>query len=288
MLPYHNKLLSGVGETGFNIENLEYNASKDYQFSSPLILNPNAVYKRDNNLDYYVVAYNGADRRIRRYTMSTENDPSTSSSISSYNNSFNIIRGLSFKLDGTKFYTINRSTGDVETYTMSTSWDITTASLTASESFAYPTVSPNNSNANNIHFKPDGSEMYLDDIGNGGAIFVYELSTNWDPSTATYVAARSYTSNLDALFGSLTGATFSLNEDGTQVLIISQQEKMGIGELSTAYDFSTMSDFTSPAIDISSNVPNVNGAWIEPDFSLIFMADQNTGDSTSHLRVYET
>jgi hypothetical protein len=88
--------------------------------------------------------------------------------------------GLFIGSAGTKMY-VNGTTGDdVNEYTLSTAWDITTATFVTTFSTA-----PQDSAPQDIFFKPDGLSMFV--IGStSDTVFQYTLSTAWDVSTASY------------------------------------------------------------------------------------------------------
>jgi len=86
-----------------------------------------------------------------------------------------------FKPDGTKMYMIGNSSDRVHQYSLSTAWDITTASYDA-VSFS---VASQDATPRGIFFKPDGTKMYV--LGYSSRIVhQYSLSTAWDITTASY------------------------------------------------------------------------------------------------------
>ena len=88
---------------------------------------------------------------------------------------------VSFKDDGTKMYVLGRTGVDINEYSLSAAWDISTASYVQNFS-----VSTEESVPNGLFFKPDGTKVYV--IGqNGDDVNEYSLSTAWDISTASYV-----------------------------------------------------------------------------------------------------
>ena len=87
---------------------------------------------------------------------------------------------LFFKPDGTKMYIVGSSGDDVNEYTLSTAWDISTASYLQNFSVAAQETTPTG-----LFFKDDGTVMYV--IGSvKDTVFQYQLSTAWDISTATF------------------------------------------------------------------------------------------------------
>ena len=63
-----------------------------------------------------------------------------------------------FKTDGTKMYIVGGGSGDaIYQYTLSTAWDITTASYDSINI----SVASQDTVATDIRFKPDGTVMYI-------------------------------------------------------------------------------------------------------------------------------
>jgi len=136
--------------------------------------------------------------------------------------------GLFFKPDGTGMYVIGSSGDDINQYSLSTAWDISTATYVQNFS-----VNTQESTPTGLFFKPDGTGMYV--IGSrDDYLNQYSLSTAWDISTAVYVQ-RFYVRNQAS---TATGLFFK--PDGTSVYVIgSKDDAMHQYSLSTAWDIST-------------------------------------------------
>ena len=95
------------------------------------------------------------------------------------------LRQINFKPDGTIMYVTNRENDTVSVvdsviqYSLSTPFDISTATLTSS------TTLTNIDKPHAIHFKPDGKVMYVVDNGSL-TIEQYNLTTAWDSSTLVH------------------------------------------------------------------------------------------------------
>ena len=95
------------------------------------------------------------------------------------------LRQINFKPDGTIMYVTNREKDTVSVvdsviqYSLSTPFDISTATLTSS------TTLTNIDKPHAIHFKPDGKVMYVVDNGSL-TIEQYNLTTAWDSSTLVH------------------------------------------------------------------------------------------------------
>ena len=150
---------------------------------------------------------------VHQYTLSTAFDLSTASYDSV---SFSVASqeanpfGIAFNNDGTKLYMVGGTNRTVYQYTLSTAFDLSTASYdSVSFSVASQTASPEG-----MVFKPDGTKMYLVESTND-SVHQYSLSTAFDLSTASY----------DSISLSVAGQADSphdivLNNDGTKMYII--------------------------------------------------------------------
>jgi sugar lactone lactonase YvrE len=140
--------------------------------------------------------------------------------------------GIYFKPDGTKFYLSGRWNDAIYQYSLSTAWDLSTASYdNTSFSVATQATFPED-----IQFKTDGTSFYVNDRAND-TIYQYDLSTAWDISTASY-ANKSFS------FTSQEGASFAIvfKSDGTKVYMVgSINDTIYQYSLSTAWDISTAS-----------------------------------------------
>ena len=139
--------------------------------------------------------------------------------------------GLFFSPDGLNLY-VNGSTGDdVNQYTLSSAWDVLTASYVRVFSVASEDSSPQD-----IFFKPDGLTMFIMGATND-AVFQYTLTTAWDISTASYASKSfSVTSQETSPLG------FWFKPDGTVMYVVgSTSDTVFQYTLSTAWDVSTAS-----------------------------------------------
>lgn len=140
---------------------------------------------------------------------------------------------IRLKSDGTKVYVLGKQTADaVYQYTLSTAYDLSTISYD-SVSFS---VATQGTNPNSIEFSPDGTKMYMLDVGND-TVFQYTLSTAWDISTASYASKSFSVTSQES-----SPHDLAFNSDGTKLFIVGlSSDKVHQYSLSTAYDISTAS-----------------------------------------------
>jgi hypothetical protein len=168
---------------------------------------------------------------IYQYTLTTAFDLSTGSYASktlSVGTRETTPTGLAFNTDGTKLFIIGYNDDLVETWNLSTGYDISTASY-SSESF---NIFSQEDYARHINFNNDGTKMYI--TGNGSSrVQEYALSTAFDVTTASFTDNFNPTSQASAPFITL------FNNDGTKMYVQNSTGVLYQYSLSTAFDVST-------------------------------------------------
>ena len=155
--------------------------------------------------------------------------------------------GLFFSPDGLNMYVCGSTGDDVNQYTLSTAWDVSTATFLQLFSTAAQDTNPQD-----VFFKPDGLSMYIMGSAND-TVFQYTLSSAWDISTASY-ASKSF--SVTSQENSATGLWFK--SDGTVMYVIgSTNDTVFQYNLGTAWDVSTAS-YASISFSVASqeNTPN--------------------------------
>ena len=88
-------------------------------------------------------------------------------------------QGVAFSSDGTKMFVVGNIGDDVNEYTLSTPFDVSTASFVDAFSVASQDTTPRG-----VAFSSDGAKMFV--VGNAGDdVNEYTLSTPFDVSTAS-------------------------------------------------------------------------------------------------------
>jgi sugar lactone lactonase YvrE len=201
---------------------------------------------------------------VYEYSLSTAYDISTMSySSTSFSVSGQSLSGysLKFKSDGTKMYVGDADNKKVFQYSLSTAFDLSTASYD-SVNFNTGTQVTASFGFTGLLFSPDGTKMYAaNNVGNStSAVFQYTLSTAWDVSTASY-ASKSLT-----VGGQVPNPyDMQFNSDGTKFFITGNgNDKVHQYSLSTAYDISTG---TSDSVEFSFASQEAN------PYALLFNSD---------------
>jgi len=212
---------------------------------------------------------------VYQYTLSTAWDLSTASYASksfSYSGQETGAQDIAFKTDGTKMFITGTSGDDVNEYTLSTAWDVSTASFVDSFDVSAQETSPQG-----VAFNPDGDKMYVTGNANN-AVFQYTLTTAWDVSSASY-ASKSL--SVGTQEGEPRGVEF--NSDGTSLFITgSANDSVFKYNLTTAYDVSTGS-YSNVSFAISEDGES-RGPKFKSDGSKMFIL----GFSTDTVYQYST
>jgi len=180
----------------------------------------------------YVVGLSGD--AVVEYDLSTAWDISTASASGtefSVNTQEASPSGLRFKTDGTKFY-VSGSSGGIREYSMSTAWDISTASYVTNYNMV--TANPN---PFGFTFNNDGTKLYVSSNQND-TVTQHSLSTAWDISTAS-----SDSVSIDNSDQATATVGIRFNEDGTRLYIQTYggtpDDQIYQWSLTTAFDLST-------------------------------------------------
>jgi len=224
------------------------------------------LFKTDGTKMYVLGLVN---RAVYQYSLTTAFDLSTASYDSV---SFGVSsqeaspQSFSFKPDGTKMYVVGSWTDTVFQYSLSTAWDISTASYD-SVSFS---VSSQSLVPHGLFFKPDGTNFYICDAFNN-QVFQYTLSTAWD------LTSSSYTRTFDAATaGTEAYQELTFKPDGTKMYIMDAFNKeVEEYTLSTAWDISTAS-FVQVFL-VTSQDANAKGLTFKPDGTKMYIAGEDTG-----------
>ena len=163
------------------------------------------------------------------YTLSTASY--TGVSVSTPDSS---VDGLAFDSSGSRFYVISAQEV-IYQYNLSTNWDLSTASNSGNTL----DVSGEDLISRGVDFNNDGSKLYMAG-GNSNAIYVYDLSTNYEISSASYSGVSLDTSQ--QLSETPTSTTF--NDDGS-ILYVTDVNGIYSYSLSTPFDLSTATYVTS-------------------------------------------
>ena len=197
----------------------------------------------------------GLSSVVNSYVLSTAFDLSTASFMRSFyvNQQETQPRGIAFNPDGTKMLIVGTAQSGVHEYTLSTGFNISTASFVDTKS-----VSSQDGNPLDLAFNANGTKMFI--VGdNNNSVYEYALSTGFDVSTASYSSVSFSVSAQDT---SPSGLSFST--DGTKMFVVGNAgQDVNEYALSTGFDISTAS-FTD-AFSVASQETSPRGVAFNTD-----------------------
>lgn len=230
--------------TNPDIANMTYDTGKDFSISSQ-DSDPQGMWMNPAGTKLFVVG--ATSDKVYEYDLSTADDVSTAS----YNNvSLSISSqeptptGMCFSPDGYNMYIVGRSSDQVHQYSLTTAYDLSTASY-ANKEFS---VASQETSPAEVRFSNDGTRMFV--VGYGvDYVNQYDLSTAHDVSTASYNNVR-FSINLQEI--SPYGLYF--NNNGTKMYATGgSSDDVFEYDLTTAFDVSTAS-----YNNVKFNGPNYN------------------------------
>jgi DNA-binding beta-propeller fold protein YncE len=205
-----------VGTDGDDVN--EYNLSVAFDISSAVYsqnfsvsaqeANPQDVAFSTDGTKMFIVGADGDE--VNEYDLSSGFDISTAV----YSQNFSVSAqeatptGIAFNTDGTKMFIVGSNGDDVNEYTLSSGFDVSTASFV--DSFS---VSAQESEPTGIAFNADGTKMFIVGSVNDN-VNEYDLSVGFDVSTAVY------SGNFSVASQELNAQDIAFNSDGTKMFIL--------------------------------------------------------------------
>ena len=183
---------------------------------------------------------------VNEYTLSTPFDASTLTFVdaTSIRPQENAPTDMVFSNDGTKMFVIGTVGDDVNEYTLSTPFDVSTLTFVDATS-----ISSQDGQPRGMVFSNDGTKMFV--IGTvGDDVNEYALSTPFDASTLTFVDATSISSQVVKPQG------IAFSNDGTKMFVLDNAgDDVNEYALSTPFDASTLTFVDATSISSEETFP---------------------------------
>ena len=211
-------------------------------------------------------ALGSASDEVNEYALSTPWSPSTAV----FTNKFDVTSedtkpsGLYIREDGLKFWITGNDNDTIYQYSMTSAWDITTASYDNVSLFIGSSNSIDGFSSQisptGLYFKYDGSVLYL--IGStGDFIYQFNLSTSWDITTASY--SGDSTGRIDLNPPDAAPSDIHINSSGTLVYFVGAgSDNFYIYKLSTPWDIVTGTELDR--IDLGTSITPTS-IYVSPD-----------------------
>lgn len=232
---------------------------------------PNGVVYNDDGTKMFMVG--STNDRVYEYNLSTAYNATTATYSQSFLVSANdgVPQGIAFNGDGTKMYMAGSNSDRINEYSLSTGFDVSTATYVQNFS-----INPQDTNTTGVTFNGDGTKMYM--VGStNDRVYEYDLSTGFDVSTAVYLQ------NFSVATQETAPNDIAFNSDGTKMYIIgSTSDNVVQYNLSSAYDVSTA--VYSQSRSISTQDVTAQGVVFSPDGTIMLMVG-NTNDRVYQYRL---
>ena len=259
----YSSKIGAVTGTNWDVTTANYSNSS-FDLSGQETYPQGVVFKPDG-LKMYVVGANNDN--VNEYDLSPAWDISTATFLQLFSlaSEESEPTGLFFKEDGLKMYIVGATGDEINQYTLSTAWDVTSATATSLFS-----VSGQETNAQAVFFKTDGTKMYV--VGSYTAtVYEYNLSTAWDVATASY----SYQSFSLVSRDTVPNGIF-FRSDGLKMYILgSTNNKVYEYDLSTAWSISTVTGGFAGEISIAAQDTSPSDVFFSPDGTRMFIVGAN-------------
>jgi sugar lactone lactonase YvrE len=241
---------------------------KSFSFNVP-DSNVQGIYITPDGINLYFMG--STIDRIFQYILTTPWDISTARQPNVYDTSTQVasttITGVRYGDSGTKMYVLSSTTAEVVfQYTLSTAYDITTASY-ASKSL---TITTQDGLMTDIAFSSDGTKLYACGDTNN-TIYQYTLGTAWDISTGTYASKSLSVAAQDT---SIKGFVFG-NNGTTGYIVATLNDRIYQYTFSTAWDIST-GTYASKAVIISGQTSEAQGICFNSTGTSMYLIDDST------------
>ena len=188
-------------------------------------------------------------------------------------------RGVNFKPDGTIMYITNRKAasgaegqkGQVTQYSLSTPFDISTATKTSQTDLLGSDASSVLKYPHAIEFKPDGTKMFVTAGDAVASVYQYNLTTPWDSSSAEF-AARHDEGRTDVKHL----RTLAFKPDGTRMFVGGKDDPSTTGKikqftLTNPWDLSSGVSDAGLSDDLGGAEPNLRNAQFDPNGSILYI-----------------
>lgn len=174
-------------------------------------------------------------------------------------------RALDFKPDGSRFYIVGRSSGNVVEYELSTPWEIETAEHVAEFDFTddFETETQGYNAAHGVNIHPDGTYLY---VWNRVEVWRYRLSTPWDVTSSDRVGYADFS-------GVVTrGHDIAFTPDG-RTFYVDDRDDQSIYQFSLEIPWDIETATLEYELDISAEEDAVRGIEFTEDGTQMFLMD---------------
>ena len=223
------------------------------------IIPADVTFSADGTKMYIVgTVDDGYDAIVQQYSLSTAWNINSASPTAYFETSFQDLypTDVAFSADGTKMYVVGSGTSKVYQYSLSTAWNISSASYGGVLSFS---VAGQEAQPNALAFSVDGTKMYVAGVGND-TIYQYSLSTAWNVSSASFGGVSFSVAGQEAQPNAL-----AFKPDGSRMYVVgSAADTIYQYSLSTAWNVSSAS-YDGVSFSVGAQESSPTGLAFKPD-----------------------
>ena len=270
--------------------------SATYETQSPSMASengiPQGIWFKPDGTRYYMIGSSGGKEGVYEYSMTTAWDVSTATytgnSLDLSHYTLDAWRSVSFNPAGTKIFVTNKESDTMKAFDLDIAWDLTsfdTGDFGSIETFTIDDDSYGEANVQAHYFREDGLKFYLIGATNH-AVQEHNLSSAFDLTSVTSV---SQSFNVSESMAEIENEFFGLHfkPDGTRMYTVGNTRNMAYEHrLSTAWDVSTATFYTSKSVDDQVNEPT-DITW-KPDGSKMYVLDYRHATTNDILYQYQT
>lgn len=237
--------------------------------------NPASVTFKPDGTEMYILGFSGDD--VNQYSLSVPWQVQSASYVQAFSvaaQTGTVPTKVQFKDDGTKMYVLSRDNDSIYQYSLSTAWDISTATYdTVSFSVTAQEATPWG-----MFIGDAGSKLYVIGIS-ADTVFQYTLSTPWDLSTASYASlSKSVTAQETSPFSVFIG-----NSGSTMYIVGATSDTVFQYTLSTPWDVSTAT-YDNKSFSLVAYFPQPTAVWFKDDGKSFYVTSSTpTGNNFSVL-----
>ena len=274
-----------AGESGDDVS--EYTLTAPFDVSTAVFVDSFSVRSQDKFPSGLAFSANGAkmfvlgvaDDDVNEYTLSTPFDVSTAVFVDSFSvaSQDGLPRGLAFSTNGAKMFVVGDDGNDVNEYTLSTPFDVSTASFVDSFSVRSQETSPQG-----LAFSADGYKMFV--VGSvGDDVNEYTLTAPFDVSTASFAGSFSVASQdtvpTDLAFSADGAKMFVLGDNGNDVNEYTLAKPFTVLPNSLA-SFDAASPVANNIIPPPGTTPTITAASVDSARTITITYDRNIDVTT--------
>lgn len=175
------------------------------------------------------------------------------------------LQDVFFKPDGTTMYIIGLGGDSVYEYSLSSAWNVSSASFVRSKNIGAQDTTPTG-----LFFKSDGTKMYVVGVSNP-RVYEYDLSTAWDVTTATFIQSFPFGGQ------DVTPTGVYISDDGLHMYMTgASQDRVNEYGFGIAWDVSTA--FFVRFFSVATQETFPTGVFFKPDGARMFVCG-NVSDS---------